>query len=157
MMTAAIKWAGRNAWLGWLLCLPIFWIAADWAMDRHPPFAIIGPVIVRNAPPGGTVFFVADVRRDLYRDCSVRFSRHMIDGAGVRFDFATEPRVMTPDGLRAMDILMAGKLCLAVDVPRGANPGKAVHTTELIYICNPLHRWWPIEVSMPLRFVIEAP
>lgn len=155
-MTAAIKWAGRHAWLGWLLCLPLFWILADWALDRAPPFAITGPVLARNAPPGGTAFFEADVRRDLDRECSVRFSRYLIDGAGVRHEFAVD-LLMTPDGLRAMNILMAGKLRIAVEVPRGANPGKAVHTTELFYICNPLHKWWPIEVSMPLRFVIEAP
>ena len=153
----AIKWAGQHAWLGWLLCVPIFWLAGDWAFDRHPPFAIIGPVMARNAPPGGTAYFVADVRRDLDRDCSVRFSRYLIDGAGVRHDFAVDPRVMTADGLRAMDTLMAGKLRLAVEIPRGANPGRATYTTELIYVCNPLHKWWPIEVSMPLRFVIEAP
>lgn len=153
----AIQWAGRHSWLGWLLCVPIFWTVLDWALDRHPPFAIIGPVMAHNAAPGGTVFFLADVRRDLDRDCSVRFSRYLIDGAGVRFDFAVDPRVMTPDGLRAMDILMSGKLRLALEVPRGANPGKAVYTTELIYTCNPLHAIWPILVSMPLRFVIEAP
>ena len=153
----AIKWAGQHAWLGWLFCLPVFWTLGEWAFDRDPPFAVVGPVMAFNAAPGETAFFNADVRRDLDRECSVIFSRHMIDGAGVRHDFAKDPRVMTSDGIRAMDLLMAGRLRLAVEIPRGANPGPAVYTTELQYSCNPLHRIWPIDVTMPLRFRIEPP
>ena len=152
-----VKWAGRNAWMGWLFCLPLFYQLVDWSLDRHPPFGIIGPVEVRGGKPGETVYFHAPVRRDLDRNCSVRFSRHMIDGAGVRFDFALDPRIMTPDGLRAMDLLMDGGLRLAVDVPRGASPGRGSYTTELLYQCNPLHKWFPIAVTMPLKFTIQEP
>ena len=153
----AIQWAGRHAWLGWLLCLPVFMQLGEWAFDRSPPFAVVGPVTALGARPGETAYFNAEVRRDLDRECSVVFSRYMIDGAGVRHDFARDPRVMTPNGLRAMDVLMAGQLRLAVEIPRGANPGPAVYATELRYTCNPIHKLWPIEVTMPLRFWILAP
>lgn len=152
-----IAWAGRNAWVGWLFCLPLVWTLISWALDRNPPFAIVGPIQVVNAKPGETAFFTAEVRRDLDRECSVDFSRYLIDGVGVRHDFGADPRVMTADGIRAMDVLMGGRLRLAIEIPRGANPGPAVYTSELRYRCNPLHQWWPIEVTMPLRFKIEEP
>lgn len=151
----AIRWAGRHAWLGWLLCVPVAWQLLDWIIDREPPFAALGAAQASPVRAGGTVVFIAAVRRDLDRDCTVQFSRHLIDGLGIRHDFAADPRVMTADGLREMDSAMGHQLRLAVNIPAGAAPGPATYTSDLIYRCNPVHVLWPIAVSMPLRFHID--
>ena len=148
-------WAERHSWVAWLLCVPIFIQGAVWLADRSPPFAITGPVVTIDAQPGELAFFTALVRRDLDRNCSVSFSRHLIDGRGVRFDLLKEPGVMTAAGLRAMDAAMGGYLRLAVEVPAGAAPGPAIFATDLSYACNPIHRAWPIDVSLSLLFVIK--
>ena len=150
-----VVWAEKNSWLAWLLCVPILWQAGVWLTDRSPPFAVIGPVVMKNAKPGEMAFFTAPVRRDLDRNCSVQFSRHLIDGRGIRFDLTKEPGMMTAAGLRAMDAAMGGYLRLAVDVPEAAAPGPAIFATDLSYACNPIHRAWPIEVSLEILFVIE--
>lgn len=154
-MRKLISWAGHNAWAGWLLSLPFLLMAGVWLTDRAPPFAVIGPVVVSNARAGEIVYFTAPVRRDLDRECSVVFSRHIIDVRGIRFDISTAPGVMTAAGLRAMDAAMGAYLRLAVEVPEQAAPGQAAFVTELSYACNPVHRAWPIEVSMPLLFLIQ--
>lgn len=154
-MTKIIDWAGRNVWIGWLLAIPFLLQGVIWLTDRAPPFSVIGPVVVSNARPGEIIYFTAPVRRDLDRECSVMFSRHIIDVRGIRFELTKEPGVMTAAGLRAMDAAMGKYLRLAVEVPEQAAPGQAAFVTELSYACNPVHRAWPIEVSMPLLFLIQ--
>lgn len=154
-MTGMVAWAGRNSWIGWLFSLPFLVQGGVWLADRSPPFAVIGPVVVTTARPGDIAFFTAPVRRDLERDCSVVFSRHIVDVRGIRFEVSKEPGVMTAAGLRAMDAAMGSYLRLAVEVPEQAAPGQAAFVTELSYACNPIHRAWPIEVSMPLLFLIQ--
>ena len=150
-------WAESHAWVAWLLCVPIVWQGGLWLTDRSPPFAITGAVVTVNARPGDMAFFTALVRRDLDRDCSVLFTRHLIDGKGMRFDLSKEPGVLTAEGLQAMDAAMGGYLRLAVAVPESAAPGPAIFATNFSYMCNPIHRAWPIEVSMSMLFVIEDP
>lgn len=149
-MRHVVHWAGRHVWLAWLLCLPVLWQLADWALDRQPPFALLGSPAVSRARPGETAVFVVRVRRDLDRDCSVRWQRHVIDSQAVRHDFAGHFE-MSPDELRQMAEAMGPDwLRVAIEVPAGAAPGRAQVVTNLLYVCNPLHERWPIAVTTVL-------
>lgn len=147
-----VVWAGAHAWLGWLFCLPIAWKFAVWATDTTPPFQLLAQAVVVSGPPGGEVAFEAEVRRDLDRECSVAFSRHIVDARGFRHDFEGEPRYLSAEGLRRMDDDMGGKLRLIVNIPKAAAVGPAVYAAELRYVCNPLQTLFPIRTHMTLPF-----
>lgn len=147
-----VVWAGAHAWLGWLLCLPILWKAAVWATDNTPPFQLLAQAVVVSGPPGGEVAFEAHVRRDLERECSVSYSRHIIDARGFRHDFESEPGYLSANGLRQMDNDMGGQLRLVVNIPKAAAVGPAVYSAELRYVCNPLHSMFPIRAQLALPF-----
>lgn len=152
-----ILWAGRHAWLGWLLCLPIAFTLLRWAMDDSPPFALLATTKVVSGPPGGEVFFDSAVRRDLHRDCSVRYTRHIVDARGFRHDFEMEPRYLSADGLRRMDKDMGQRLKIVVNIPKAAAVGPAIYAADLYYICNPLHSLFPLRVHTAMRFDVLPP
>jgi len=147
-------WAAKNTRFAWLSLLPFAVVLACWAVDREPPFAITGPVVATDAKPGGTATFVMPVRRDLDRECSVQFYRFLIDGNRYRHDQAA--MIMSASAVRAMDERMTpGWLRMTVHIPENAAPGSAMVVTNLSYQCNPLQRWWPIQVTTYLHFRIN--
>ena len=147
----------RGQWamliIGWLSA-GVF--PAYWATGYAPPFAAIDPIVAEPAAPGQTAIFrSALVRRDLDRECSVRFSRHFIDAGGVRFDYAGQAG-MTAAGLRDMNTRMQNGFRLASVIPAGALPGYGEVVTELFYVCNPMQLIWPIEVTMRYPVLVLA-
>lgn len=149
-MTRALSWARRHVWVAWLLCLPVLWQAVDWVLDRHPPFSFIGAPSVVSARAGQSAVYVVRVRRDLDRDCSVRWQRYIIDSQAVRHDFAGRFE-LAPEALRQMAAAMGPEwLRVAVEVPVGAASGRAQVVTTLLYVCNPIHEHWPIAVTTVL-------
>jgi hypothetical protein len=153
-----VIWAGAHAWLGWLLCLPILFKFAQWGTDNVAPFELLATTTVVPGPPGGEVLFESAVRRDLHRECSVRYSRHIVDSRGFRHDFEMEPRYLSADGLRRMDKDMGQRLKIVVNIPKAAAVGPAIYAAELNYVCNPLHTLFPLRVTMAMPFdVLPAP
>ena len=156
MMTLATNIVFRLQWLWRAILIGCLIQVGFWAVDRSSPFRLIS-YTTTSAPPGGSALVVAKVRRDLARDCSVVFSRHMFDASGARFDIVAG-QAMSGYALRLMDALTPGELRLRVDVPASAVPGPAHLVSALEYSCNPFHRAFaPIEVVMGLQFVIEKP
>ena len=150
-----LAWTTRHTMVGWALAVALFALwPVRWALDREPPFAITGPVTVVNPEAGGEVFFDMPVRRDIERECSATFARYMIDAKGFRRDFDRDPRHVSADAIRAMELRMDGRLQLAIPTAYGMPPGRSTYTTILQYRCNPLHAWWPIEVTMTLEFEV---
>jgi hypothetical protein len=148
-------WTLRHAKVGWwLACLLVVGWPLRWACDRESPFAITGPVTVINARAGQEVFFDAPVRRDLDRECSAMFTRWIVDSDGFRRDFERDPRFASAEDIRRMDAQMNHRLQLAVPVPLAMPVGKAQYMTSLKYECNPLHKRFPIEVTMALEFEV---
>lgn len=146
-----ILWTGRHSRIGWVLALVL---VAWWATDREPPFAITGPVVVKNAQAGQQFSFVAPVRRDIERDCDVSWTRFIVDGLGVRHDFLEKTRSMSADGIRNLQSDMGPYLRLSVPIPQGAAPGRASYQNALEYVCNPTHWLVPIRVHMRIDFEV---
>lgn len=150
-----------NNWMHRLLVVPViiivlFWIElAIWALDRHPPFEILN-VEPATVEPGQAVYLKAQVRRDVDRNCSVQYTRHIYDGANFRHDLEGVQR-MNSEAIRTMDARAPGQLNLTIRVPSNAAPGNASLVTALDYECNPLHAMWPIHVVSEMRFTIMEP
>jgi hypothetical protein len=142
----------RSAWLAWLL-IGISGAGLAWMIgDSTPPFRLTG--YVSNVPHRGELLRVdATVWRDLERNCSVQFSRHIFDAAGVRWDVLSSTN-MTAAALRQLDEQAPGHLRLAVPIPAGAAVGPAKLVTPLEYQCNPWHGIRPIESTMTIDFEV---
>jgi hypothetical protein len=151
-MSKARDWMVGHWQLAWLLLL--VW-PAMWAADREPPFSVATYIEPAPAKAGQTIVFAMPVHRDVDRGCSTHFSRHMIDSANVRHDYGGY-QFMSQESIKAMDKAMGPWLRIAVQVPAGAKPGRAVLVTELEYHCNPMHALWPISVSLYFPFEIQG-
>jgi hypothetical protein len=150
-----------NVWAHRLLLVPVFILIAFaveltvWALDRDPPFEILSvePAMVL---PGNAVQLTATVRRDLDRNCSVTYTRHLYDGANYRHDLEGS-QSLSGEAIRAMNIRSPNMLHVALRVPDNAAAGTAALVTALDYECNPLHSAWPIHVVTEMQFTILEP
>lgn len=143
----------RSAWLAWLLLIVSGGGLALMIGDDDPPFRLIG-YTVEPVRPGGVLRVTADVQRDLDRECSVVFSRHMFDSLGTRIDLAGT-RNMTADAIRVLDEVSPGKLRLALPIPAYAAAGPAKLVTPLSYQCNAWHAMRPIETTTVMVFEVS--
>ena len=144
-------------------------VLAVWSFDREPPFTILKYIRPDPVKAGHPVVFAMPVVRDLSRNCDVQFTRHLLDGGGVRYDYTSlrEPKgdadsrvqFMSAEGIAEMDKSMGPWLRVAVVIPPGSIPSgrDAGLGTELRYRCNPLHIWFPIKVSLNFPFDILPP
>ena len=142
----------RSAWLAWGLLIVSALGLGLMIADDEPPFVMLG-YTTEPVRPGGVLRVDADVRRDLGRECSATFSRHMIDATGTRIDLAGT-RHMTADAIRGLDAASPGKLRLALPIPAYAAVGRAVLVTPLIYECNAWHGLRPIQTTAALAFEV---
>jgi hypothetical protein len=122
---------------------PVAW----WIADRTPPVDILEYTIF---PPkvqaGQTVYRVLKV--DRHRLCEVDPDTVIIDGAKVRWQFEELP-ILAPGSIGIDEYKRP------VVIPLQAASGQAEMRTSATYICNPIHRIWPIKViGKPLKFEI---
>ncbi len=155
-MTKATRFVQRFEWLSIAILIALAVQVAVWFADRRPPFSWT-TYTSTSTKPGNFVWFVAQVNRELDRECSVIFSRHLIDPDNNRHDLISG-QYMSAHDLRKMDSMMPGELRLKMIVPDGMSAGLAHLFTTLQYSCNPVHRTiWPIEMTMELDFIVDAP
>ena len=149
MSTSLIQ---RSAWLAWLLLLFSALGLIYMIGDTEPPFRVISSVA--NSPRAGELLRAdAIVQRDLSRNCSVTFSRHILDSQGTRID--VQPLTYMPAaGLVQLEETSPGRLRMAVMLPAYVSPGPAKLVTPLAYTCNAWHSLRPIEVLMTVDFVV---
>lgn len=124
---------------------PIAW----WIADRTPPVDMLEySVFPAEVQAGQTVYRVLKVER--HRLCEVDPDTIIIDGAKVRWQFE-EPPILAP-GMIGID-----EYKRPVVIPLQAAAGQAEMRTSATYVCNPIHRIWPIKViGKPLKFNIIA-
>lgn len=127
-------------------------VAGVWLCDRKPPFEMYG-YVAPSVKQGEMLHVKANVRRDIYRECSVTFSRSLFDEQGRRYWESPEYYV-SPEGLRELNRQMKGDLELLLAIPDYAPPGKTTLVTNLKYICNPIHQLWPIETSTVVETIV---
>ena len=150
IMFATIRKAFRMSFLDVLalsvvlvILSPVIW----WTVDRTPPVKFIEyGIFPPTVKAGGTIYRVIKVER--LRLCETDPDTVIIDGARVKWVYEEAP------------LLVAGHLGFdeykrPVVVPLQASPGPSEMRTSATYICNPIHRIWPIKVvGEPLRFTI---
>lgn len=126
-----------------------------WSFARAAPFYVKNYVEPSSVKAGETVFFTMPAYRDLGRDCSVKWSRHLIDSISVRHDLREGERFMSAEALRSMSEAMGQTLKTAALVPDSAAPGRAVLVTNLRFTCNPVQVAFPIEVTLFFPFEVR--
>lgn len=123
-----------------------------WGLDRQSPF-VLDSYTATNATPGGTVFFVGNVERNVSRKCSVEYSRTIYDKNNFSYD-VSGMQLRSPDALTNLDTRSPSRLLVAVELPTGIPPGPATMLTVLNYRCNMVHNVWPIRVTLPMKFEV---
>ena len=152
-MTDATMVLKRSAWLAWVLIAGSMASLSYMVLDSSPPFKALGYTV--NKPRAGELLR-ADVlvARDLGRECSVEFSRHLFDSRGTRWE--VQPQTNMPSAaIRQLEDQAPGHLKLAIAVPSGMAPGPARLVTPLEYACNPWHAVRPIVVMMTIEFEVS--
>ena len=153
MTSEVLKVLQSSAWVAWVM-LALSGVGLAYMMgDTSPPFRMLASSA--NTPkPGELLKAEAIVERQVFRDCSVSFSRHIIDSAGQRIDI-TGTTFMPADALRQLERATPGRLRLAVVLPSYVEPGPAHLVTPLAYVCNPWHALRPIEFVMTIPFEVK--
>jgi hypothetical protein len=151
-MTRVQAWLVNSGAAAWVILLSSVGALIFMGMDREPPFESLS-YTATAARPGGIAVVSAHVRRDLRRDCAVKFSRFFIDAAGTRWE-VTPLTAVTPKGLRAFDAASEDRLRIPVNVPPGAAPGTATLIVPLAYRCNAVQELFPIDVVLTYQFEV---
>jgi hypothetical protein len=144
-----LKWSKLDA-LAFAVVAVIFAPVIWWTADRTPPIELLEwKAFPSEVKAGETVFRVIKVNR--FRICETDPDTLIIDGAKVRWNFE-EPAIAAP-GRVGID-----EYRRPVVIPLQATPGPAEMRVSSTWICNPIHRIWPIrQVHEPLRFTILPP
>lgn len=137
--------------------LLIFYLFAQlgyWWFDRNPPIKITGIQKTTRAIIGEEVKIEIPVKRDIKRNCSVLFSRYLIDSNGTYYDIMAT-RFLSYDGWVNMNRVNPDSIKFATEIPRKASLGPAILITQNAYMCNPLQYIWPIDVDIKTELEIE--
>lgn len=109
-----------------------------WIGDRTPPGRLVSAkVVTPNVEPGGTFQIRFEVDRE--RSCETQVDRMLVDADGHR-----EP---LPDINNAQPLGPKAYIATA-EVPYYFVRGRARYITATTYVCNPLHRWFPISAGV---------
>lgn len=142
--------------LGVALLLWAMGQALYWGLDRSPPFELLH-YRVTPARPGEAIVVRASVQRDLTRHCSVMYSRHFFDAGGIRYDLTLGDMLMNAPALDDLNRRMPNEMIFSIATPPSATPGKGAIVTALDYVCNPLHRLYPITLILTIDVDILPP
>lgn len=123
-----------------------------WSLDNKPPITM-SRYTVTPAPPGGTLWVAADVKRDLTRDCSTVFTVQFID-AGGRPQSARPGTPRSSKAIEWREEKTPGKLFFPVHLDKDTMPGTGEIFVDLPYTCNPWH--WGYPINVPLRMTAEV-
>lgn len=158
-MTKATQWV-RNLLPVFLMVGCITWgglaaIAAVWAFDDALPFKVLRYTATPTYP-GGTMLVIADVERDLSRNCDAVYSRRFVDAAGAQHPVESDT-TMGHSAIFAMDKRNPNKLIFPVPIPESAAPGMGLVVTPIQYVCNPWHWRRPITASIEMTGEVLRP
>ncbi len=123
---------------------------AIWSADREPPFHLI-EAHSKPVKAGENTTIKALVKRDLSRKCSVTYSRVFYDGVGTRHDLMDTPQKTNAKGIEDLDRRGPNELRYGVEIPSAAVKGPGTVVTFLDYECNPIHKYYPIQVVMSVN------
>jgi hypothetical protein len=127
------------------------------ALESRAPPVVALPVSQMDVQAGEWATLNIPVRRDMTRQCSIRYEIVLIDSGGVHFPMIGGEA--TADGIRAMEDRNPGMIRLGVSIPPMKRPGKdgisegpAALLITRSSSCNPLQDAFPIrsQSSTPL-------
>lgn len=123
-----------------------------WMFDRSPPFKVLSvePSAVRA---GETVALIADVYRDTARRCDSTISRYILDAKGFRHDIGSSS-FFPAESIDLLERRSPRRLMVRLNTPGDLPPGKSELVSSLLYVCNPVHRIYPIVVMTSLPFEV---
>jgi hypothetical protein len=148
-LRSSLIWSKMDV-LAFMVAATVFGPLIWWVADRTPPIDLeTWQAFPSEVKPGDTVYRVIRVNRK--RICETDPDTLIIDGAKVRWHFE-EPRIAAPGRLGIDEYRRP------VIIPLQANPGPAEMRVSSTFVCNPIHRIWPIKmVHEPLKFTIVPP
>lgn len=151
-MAKATSWIQHNTGLLLAICL-LTWggvglTAAVWALDDDPPFRTLSYTVTPTVP-GGSMIVIADVKRELHRDCTSTYSRRFVDSRGAIHALESDTTISAA-GIRDMDKRSPGKLIFTVPVSYDTPPGKGLIITPISYNCNPWQSWRPLTMNLEM-------
>ena len=148
-LTDFLRWSKLDA-LAFAVVAIVFAPLVWWVADRSPPIELTGwAALPPEVKPGDTIYRVIRVNR--LRVCETDPDTLVIDGAKVRWHFE-EPKIVAPGKIGADEYRRP------VVIPMQASPGSAEMRVSSTFVCNPVHRIWPIRmVHEPLKFKIVPP
>ena len=120
-----------------------------WASNTTPPF-VLKDYKAMPLYQGGMITIDANVERDLDRRCSVKYSRKIVDSAGIVYSI--EPTTeMSYNAIKVLEELNPGKLRINAQTSNSISTGWATVLTPLSYSCNPLQKIFPIQMVLKMR------
>lgn len=151
-----IDWSHIRTARGWAIAITLvsliaFWagLVGFWVQDRTAPVSGKAVEIVGPVHPGGRLLVRWNVHRE--RACGATRQELIIDVQGVRWLIAAQSYA-GPAGPLGEDSFIT-QTPLPPDIPTGA----AKLRVTLSYVCNPVHRLWPIVATTPeVPFEITA-
>ncbi|MGX1096496.1 hypothetical protein [Amorphus sp. MBR-141] len=116
-------------------------ILGFWIADREPPVRFYSGAPGRAIIGGGATLEIAyDVRVE--RLCASTMVSVLTDSSGARFPLQ---QLSTPPPSHPSDATVIYKVL----VPRRMAKGPAEHHGIAEFVCNPIHRIWPLTVKLP--------
>lgn len=121
-----------------------------WIADREPPVAsTVQQVVNEPIRPGAELLVRYTVVR--YRSCASQVDRLLSDAQGVRYVLDDLEFKAAPGPLGEATYTSP------VPIPRTFGQGVGRYRVSVTYICNPVHRLWPITVqSREIAFMVEG-
>jgi hypothetical protein len=121
-----------------------------WAFDREPPLRLVGYAVERPVHPGGPLRITLAVERDMRQACDVQITRYIIDGRGFRFYL---PQIgLDAHAISELHATTRDENRILLQMPDDAAPGEARYGNALSYVCNPVHKLWPVRVAFEVPF-----
>lgn len=110
-----------------------------WIADREPPTRITNAAVETSPVPRGGEYTVV-INAFRVKDCASKVERAMFDAQRVRYVYEDLQFDNSPGPIGVPDLYK-----VRLTVPRSASPGEAKFRSQAVYICNPIHRLWPIK------------
>lgn len=119
------------------------------AIDRAPPFEYVsGEVLPPSPPAGGQISIHWHLR--INRVCPGWVEREIVDHRG--YIWRNAGSAVRVASARDEDVVNT------LELPHALGPTRAKYVANICFVCNPLHRVWPICVRTPeLPFEIVDP
>ncbi len=145
-------WKGR----AWLITAVVI---CYWIFDHgQSPAVIQDQIPVPHVQAGKEVQFELIVQRQVYRRCSMKVYRSLVDANGYARTYGPVQEI-NADGIRERELRSPGKLLLRLPIPPVMPVGLSEFRTETQFTCdtNPLTLFWPIRETYTWPFVIDPP